>query len=199
MALPKVWGYVAAEKNAQLAIDENQTGNDALVVKRVLAPTDAWVVVHLDDNGMPGDRVGLKHISKGESTDVEVPLKDVKSEKVIVAVHADKNEYRPANAAKVDLDVKDRGGKGVASEVTRINGMCAVRGSPLTRRARPTPSRRGMATSDTIRSGSPSAAMASRSARATGRLPALPLLLWALAVDGADPVVALEQKARFPC
>jgi hypothetical protein len=89
MALPKVWGYVAAEKNAQLDVAD-QLGVDKLVVKRVLAPADAWIVVHADDNGMPGERVGLAHVSKGESLNVEVPLKGVKTEKVIVAIHADK-------------------------------------------------------------------------------------------------------------
>jgi hypothetical protein len=85
-----VWGYVAGAKFAKLDVAEDQPGVDTLVVTRVVAPVDAWIVVHLDDNGMPGERVGLKHISKGESRDVEVRLKDVKSEKVIVAVHADK-------------------------------------------------------------------------------------------------------------
>jgi predicted small secreted protein len=89
MALPRVWGYVAGANFAQLDVAD-QPGVDTLVVKRVLAPTDAWIVVHADDNGMPGERVGLKHISKGESTNIEVPLNGLKSEKVIVAIHADK-------------------------------------------------------------------------------------------------------------
>ena len=40
------------------------------------------------------------------------------SKHLTVAVRADKNEYRPANTAKVHLEVKDRASKGVASEVT---------------------------------------------------------------------------------
>jgi hypothetical protein len=93
---PKVWGYVAAEKNAQLEITTDQLGADELVVDRVLAPSDAWIVVHADDNGKPGMRVGLAHIDKGESTDVKVKLDKVTTDKVIVAVHADrgtKNEF----------------------------------------------------------------------------------------------------------
>jgi hypothetical protein len=89
MALPKVWGYVAGEKFAQLDVAD-QLGAKTLTVKRALVPTDAWVVVHLDDNGMPGKRVGLVHISKGENVDVKVPLKGVTTQKVIVALHADK-------------------------------------------------------------------------------------------------------------
>jgi len=99
MKLAKVWGYVAGEKFAQLEVGD-QLGVDTLVVERVLAPMDAWIVVHLDDNGMPGDRVGITHISKGESLDVGVPLKGVTTEKVIVAVHADKG-----TPGKFDFDM----------------------------------------------------------------------------------------------
>lgn len=87
-----VWGYVAGEEYAQLEVEDTQVGVDSLTVARVLAPTDAWIVVHLDDNGKPGARVGLQHVSKGENLDVQVELKDVTTPKVIVAVHADKGE-----------------------------------------------------------------------------------------------------------
>ena len=61
MDTAKVWGYVAAADKAQLEVAENQDGVNELVVKRVLAPSDAWVVVHADMNGKPGMRVGLAH------------------------------------------------------------------------------------------------------------------------------------------
>jgi hypothetical protein len=86
----RVWGYVAAPDKAQLEVAENQNGVNDLVVKRVLAPSDAWVVVHADMNGKPGVRVGLTHVKKGESLNVKVPLKDLTTPKVIVALHADK-------------------------------------------------------------------------------------------------------------
>lgn len=86
----KVWGYVASEDYAQLEMDENQPGVDELLVSRVLAPEDAWIVVHLDDDGMPGERIGLERVEKGESTDVRVELDDVTTPKVIVALHADR-------------------------------------------------------------------------------------------------------------
>jgi hypothetical protein len=97
-----VWGYVVAEKNAKLELDADQGGAKAanLVVDRVLAPGDAWVVVHTDDNGMPGMRVGLKHVSAGETRDIVVPLEDVTTDKVIVAIHADKG-----TAGKFDFDM----------------------------------------------------------------------------------------------
>lgn len=89
---PEVWGYVAAADKAQLEVAETQMGAQELVVDRVLVPEDAFVVVHLDDGGKPGMRVGLQPIDKGESTNVRVKLEDVTSPKVIVAIHADRAE-----------------------------------------------------------------------------------------------------------
>jgi hypothetical protein len=86
----KVWGYVAAPEKAQLEVAEVQNGVDNLVVKRVVSPTDGWIVVHADMNGKPGVRVGLAPVKRGESVDVKVPLKDLTTPKVIVALHADK-------------------------------------------------------------------------------------------------------------
>ena len=97
---PDVWGYVAAADGAQLEIEADQLGTDELVVDRVLAPGDAWIVVHADDNGKPGMRVGLAHVDKGESIDVKVALEDVTTAKVIVAVHADRDE-----AGEFDFDM----------------------------------------------------------------------------------------------
>lgn len=86
----KVWGYVASPDKAQLDVAANQDGVTDLIVKRVLAPSDAWVVVHSDVNGKPGMRVGLTHVSRGESLNVKVALKDLTTPDVIVALHADK-------------------------------------------------------------------------------------------------------------
>ncbi|MGB4592974.1 MAG: hypothetical protein WBI63_04260 [Coriobacteriia bacterium] len=85
-----VWGYVVADKNAQLDAAADQPGGDRIVVDRVLSPEPAWLVVHLEVDGKPGMRVGLAHIDKGESTDIVVPLEDVTTDDVIVALHADR-------------------------------------------------------------------------------------------------------------
>ena len=54
-----VWGYVAGAKYAQLDVPRTSSAPTRSWSTRVLAPDDAWIVVHLDDNGMPGERVGL--------------------------------------------------------------------------------------------------------------------------------------------
>jgi hypothetical protein len=99
----EVWGYVASADKAQLELDENQDGVNELVVDRVLSPGDAWIVVHADDNGKPGMRVGIAHIDKGESTNVKVKLEDLTTPKVIVAVHADKG-----TADEYDFDMMNK-------------------------------------------------------------------------------------------
>lgn len=97
---PDVWGYVASGDDAQLEVAENQQDATELVVDKVLAPQDAWIVVHADDNGKPGMRVGLQHVDEGESTNVKVKLDKVGTAKVIVAVHADR-----ATAGEFDFDM----------------------------------------------------------------------------------------------
>jgi len=97
---PDVWGYVASADKAQLELAEDQVGADELVVERVLVPGASWIVVHADDNGKPGMRVGLKRVERGESTDVKVELEDLTTGKVIVAVHADRG-----TAEKFDFDM----------------------------------------------------------------------------------------------
>jgi uncharacterized protein YfaS (alpha-2-macroglobulin family) len=59
------------------------------------------------DPGKPSFRLGY----------VELKVEDA-SKRLAVAVRADKEEYRPANAATVTLDVKDATGRGAPSEVT---------------------------------------------------------------------------------
>ena len=59
------------------------------------------------DPGKPSFRLGY----------VELKVEDA-SKRLTVAVKANKEEYRPGNAAKVALDVKDFEGRGTASEVT---------------------------------------------------------------------------------
>jgi hypothetical protein len=85
-----VWGYVASAKSAQLEVTAEQVGADTLGVDRVLSPDDAWLVVHLEVDGMPGERVGLAAVKKGETLRIEIPLEGVTTPNVIVAVHADR-------------------------------------------------------------------------------------------------------------
>ncbi|HEX9092893.1 MAG TPA: hypothetical protein VF902_02820, partial [Coriobacteriia bacterium] len=72
-------------------------------VDRVLAPGASWVVVHVDMDGKPGERVGFAHVDGGESRDISVPLdpKIMLTEKVLVALHADRGI---AGTLEFDMD-----------------------------------------------------------------------------------------------
>ncbi|MDP2299316.1 MAG: hypothetical protein U1E08_06875 [Coriobacteriia bacterium] len=85
-----VWGYVTSADSAALELAADQAGATELVVDRVLAPGDAWVVVHLDDNGAPGMRVGLAGVAKGETIDLRIALEGDLTDSLIVALHADR-------------------------------------------------------------------------------------------------------------
>jgi len=84
-----VWGYVASGNDAQLEVADQPAGAE-LLVSRAASPVDAWIVVHENMDGMPGERIGLAPLSRGQATDIAVPLSEETMGSVIVAVHADR-------------------------------------------------------------------------------------------------------------
>lgn len=98
-----VWGYVASSRDASLELRQKQLDSTTLEVACVSAPEPAWVVVHVDDNGMPGERVGLLHVDKGITTGASVKLAGVTGSRVIVAVHADRG-----NPGRFDFDMEQK-------------------------------------------------------------------------------------------
>ena len=84
-------GVVVAEENVALEVEDQPGATEALAVSRVLAPDDSWVVVHLNEGGMPGMRVGLLQVGRGEHEGLVVDLDEpVMEASVIVALHADR-------------------------------------------------------------------------------------------------------------
>jgi hypothetical protein len=87
----KMIGVVATAKTASVEVMDQPGAKGSVMVGRVLVPGPSWIAVHLDDKGMPGQRIGLQAIPAGESSNVEVKIDDVKlTDKLIVAVHADR-------------------------------------------------------------------------------------------------------------
>jgi hypothetical protein len=99
----KMLGVVVAAKNAALEVKDQPGVTSTLVVDRVLAPGASWVVVHLDMDGKPGERVGILHVDGGESSNLTVPLdpKVKLTEKLLVALHADRGV---AGTFEFDMD-----------------------------------------------------------------------------------------------
>ena len=96
-------GVVVAEENVALEVEMDQMGDGgSIAVSRVLAPDDSWLVVHLDDDGMPGMRIGLLAVPEGESRDLMIELEEAPTTPgVIVALHADRGK---AGVFEFDMD-----------------------------------------------------------------------------------------------
>jgi hypothetical protein len=87
----KMTGVVATAKTASVEVMDQPGARSSVMVGSVVVPGPSWIAVHLDDKGMPGERIGLQAIPAGESSNVEVKIDDVKlTDKLIVAVHADR-------------------------------------------------------------------------------------------------------------
>lgn len=97
------WGYVASSERVKLQLMRAQS--DQLVLDQVTVPTDAWVVVNIDQDGAPGRRVALQLLKQGAWKSVTVPVAGASNQKVIIALFADKGvrgkfEYDPNQKTK---------------------------------------------------------------------------------------------------
>lgn len=91
---PGGMGIVASEGDALIeAVGQpGAASSGTVLISRVVSPEAAFIVVHENDNGKPGMRVGIQAIPPGESTDVVVQLEGQADlgDSVIAAVHADR-------------------------------------------------------------------------------------------------------------
>lgn len=87
----EMMGVIVAAENIDLAVSAQPGATESLVIDTAKVPGPSWVVVHLDDNGKPGMRVGLQHVDGGENANVSVALEgDELTDELIVALHADR-------------------------------------------------------------------------------------------------------------
>jgi len=88
-----VWGYVASSKNAALEIDESRSTMSSLIAKRVLAPTDGFLVATIsNETSAPAMQVGLVPVKRGESTDLIIPIMSSRASSITVTLYADKGQ-----------------------------------------------------------------------------------------------------------
>lgn len=119
------FGVKAADGEASIKISDQPVVAGAIIVDEAVAPAGAWVVVHLDEGGKPGKRVGYQQIFAGTNQRVAVMLDPsiTLTDRLLVAVHADRGV-----AGKLEFDMMDKyaspdqpffvGGKEVATAVT---------------------------------------------------------------------------------
>jgi hypothetical protein len=98
----KMVGIVVSPTAARLDVADQPGARSSIVVRSLKVPGPSWIVVHLDEGGKPGMRIGLKAVPAGTNRDVSVPIdaKDLTA-KVIVALHADRGA-----PGKFDFDMK---------------------------------------------------------------------------------------------
>ena len=86
------YGVKANAGEATITVTDQPGAKGSIIVAKAVAPTDAWILVHLDDNGKPGARVGFTHITAGTNTNVVVKLDPATAltDKLLVAIHADR-------------------------------------------------------------------------------------------------------------
>lgn len=99
------FGYATPAGTSSIVVSDQVVRDALLTVDLAVSPEPAWIVVHLDNNGAPGARVGLLHIPAGTTASAIVQLDASKelTEKLFVAVHAD----RPTIGA-FEFDMMDR-------------------------------------------------------------------------------------------
>jgi len=90
----KMIGAVVAEGGAVIEVEDQPGERERIMVDRVVAPDYSWVVVHNagEEEGMPGPKVGITRVGKGESRDVAVELErgvDL-TEELLVVMHVDR-------------------------------------------------------------------------------------------------------------
>ncbi|MFA5844169.1 MAG: hypothetical protein WC971_04980 [Coriobacteriia bacterium] len=101
----KPFGVTAAEGEAAIEVADQPGAAGSIAVARALAPTGAWIVVHLDDGGKPGKRAGFQRIPAGDNADVVVSLDPTVTltDRLFVAIHADRGV-----AGELEFDMMDK-------------------------------------------------------------------------------------------
>ncbi len=87
-----VMGIVTRAGDASIVAVDQPDGDRTVTVAKVVAPTDAFVVIHQNNGGMPGERLGYAAVKKGETTDITIKLDGDANltPELIAAVHADR-------------------------------------------------------------------------------------------------------------
>ena len=80
-------GVVAASGDTSLELGSGGVSARGLLISRVLAPDDGWVVVR--SANPPGGVLGMTRVSKGENRGVKVKLTTIDSLDMRIALHVD--------------------------------------------------------------------------------------------------------------
>lgn len=103
-----VRGAVSSRDLASISAVNDQADSQVLVIQRVVAPDDGWIVVRSAEGS--GTRVVASvSVPRGETRNLRIPVDKVQAENVFVSLHVDRGtvgklEYRPGAADRVNRD-----------------------------------------------------------------------------------------------
>lgn len=99
----EIMGIIAPEGTAEIEAAAQLGATDSIMIDEVIAPDRAFVVVHQNDDGMPGELLGYTSIEEGTSTDVVVKLdpKIKLTPELLAAVHIDRGK-----AGELEFDME---------------------------------------------------------------------------------------------
>lgn len=90
----EVMGIVTRSGDAEIVVSDQPEANGLVVIDKVVAPGDAFVVIHQNDGGMPGKRLGYAAIEAGITRAVKIELdkKVALTPELLAAVHIDRGK-----------------------------------------------------------------------------------------------------------
>lgn len=108
-------GAVASSTTAASLMVNDQFGTSTVVVDKVVTSAPAWVVVHEDRGGKPGNILGAAWVPAGESLNVTVDLLrgGIEGQTYYAMIHADDGNGGANFDFKTDLPITDTAGDAV--------------------------------------------------------------------------------------
>lgn len=104
---------VMSEGTPSVTVSDQKLGADnSLVIDKIVAAVDGWIVIHADASGKPGMVLGHAAVKKGENDKVKVVLDDTKDlgDVVWAMLHIDAGTVGTYEFPGADAPVKDASG-----------------------------------------------------------------------------------------
>lgn len=103
-----VRGVVSSKDRASISAINDQADSQELVLQRVVAPDDGWIVVRSAEGSGTGVIASVQ-VPRGETRNIRIPVDKVQAENVFVSLHVDRGtmgklEYSPAGPDRVNRD-----------------------------------------------------------------------------------------------
>lgn len=98
----------AMSSAASVEISDQAIQHSAVVVTKVNAAVDGWLVIHIEADGKPGPVIGYVQVPAGESTDVKVTIDPaMATAKMFAMLHVDEGVKGAYEFPGADAPVKD--------------------------------------------------------------------------------------------